>query len=393
MPIQLVNISKEEIFKRYSKSYNIYRDLYQSDITGLEIRDIPTSLAMSLRDMLHSKKELAYYTQTPKTDCSDFFTFGNFEMLSSFSTEIKSAGYEELGFKVSNVMLNYSDYDKTSFILNGKAITSKSSLVMGILNITPDSFSDGGKFNSIDSALIHVDEMVKAEVDIIDVGGESTRPGSDPVSEEEELDRVIPVIKKIKEKYPEIVISIDTTKSKVAEEAVKHGATIINDISGFTFDEKIVDVAAQYNVALVIMHIKGNPKDMQDAPYYDDVVKDVYSFLWNKTWIAKSKGVKSIIIDPGIGFGKRQKDNYEIINRLDEFKGIGYPILMGLSRKSLIGQTLQLPVDERDVPTVIAEGISIKNGAKIIRTHNVKNATYCKKMMQFINNPESLNNV
>lgn len=198
MPIQLVNISKEEIFKRYSKSYNIYRDLYQSDITGLEIRDIPTSLAMSLRDMLHSKKELAYYTQTPKTDCSDFFTFGNFEMLSSFSTEIKSAGYEELGFKVSNVMLNYSDYDKTSFILNGKAITSKSSLVMGILNITPDSFSDGGKFNSIDSALIHVDEMVKAEVDIIDVGGESTRPGSDPVSEEEELDRVIPVIKKLK---------------------------------------------------------------------------------------------------------------------------------------------------------------------------------------------------
>lgn len=189
------------------------------------------------------------------------------------------------------------------------------------------------------------------------------------------------------------MISIDTTKSKVAEEAVKHGATIINDISGFTFDEKIVDVAAQYNVALVIMHIKGNPKDMQDAPYYDDVVKDVYSFLWNKTWIAKSKGVKSIIIDPGIGFGKRQKDNYEIINRLDEFKGIGYPILMGLSRKSLIGQTLQLPVDERDVPTVIAEGISIKNGAKIIRTHNVKNATYCKKMMQFINNPESLNNV
>lgn len=269
-----------------------------------------------------------------------------------------------------------------TYTLNKAEINFDKPRIMGILNATPDSFSDGGKYLSLDSAVDHALEMINDGADIIDVGGESTRPGSDQVTIEEELNRTIPLIKKIKSLRKDILISIDTTKSEVAEQALDNGATIINDISGLTFDERMINVAKRYNSAVVIMHIKGNPKTMQQNPFYDDVVKEVYDYLEFQCNKAINNGVNKIIIDPGIGFGKRIDDNFKLISELDKFKSIGYPIMMGLSRKSFIGKTLNLDTDERDVATVILEAISVLKSAKIIRTHNVK---YCNQMVKLVN--------
>ncbi len=245
--------------------------------------------------------------------------------------------------------------------------------VMGILNVTPDSFSDGGLYLKLDDAVSHALKMIDEGADIIDIGGESTRPGSDFVSEDEEINRIIPVLKKILDKKNDAIISIDTTKSKVAEESLKNGAQIINDISGLKFDENMVNVIKKYDASIIIMHIKGTPKNMQQNPHYNDVVKEVFEFLKDQSKRAKEAGVSKVIIDPGIGFGKRIQDNFELIKNLSEFKELNYPILIGLSRKSFLGKTLNLDINERDTSSAILEGIAIKNGARLIRTHNVKN--------------------
>lgn len=269
-----------------------------------------------------------------------------------------------------------------SYFLNGIEFKLDKPRIMGILNVTPNSFSDGGKYFDLDLAVEHALKMIKDGADIIDIGGESTRPGSEPVSVEEEIERTIPVIKKIKSIKQDILISIDTTKSKVAEEALLNGASLINDISGLTNDSGMFDVAVKYDCAVIIMHIKGTPKTMQQNPFYKNVIKEVYQFLSDQSKKAFEYGIKKIIIDPGIGFGKRIDDNFELIKRLNEFQSIGYPIMIGLSRKSFIGTTLELEVDQRDIPTVILEAIAVFNSARIIRTHNVK---YCSQMIKLVN--------
>jgi dihydropteroate synthase len=253
--------------------------------------------------------------------------------------------------------------------------------VMGILNVTPDSFSDGGKYYSEKSAIDYALNMIDDGADIIDVGGESTRPGSDTVSLDDELQRTIPVIKKLVELRNDLTISIDTTKCEVAHQALDSGASIVNDISGLTSDEKMIDVVKSYNAGIVIMHIKGNPKTMQENPHYLDVVKEVKDFLSQQSNKAKQEGIDKIIVDPGIGFGKRVEDNFKLIKRLDEFQSIGFPVMIGLSRKSFLGKTLNLNVNERDVATVIMETTSVLKSARIIRTHNVK---YCTQMVKLV---------
>ncbi|HMN47738.1 MAG TPA: dihydropteroate synthase [Ignavibacteriaceae bacterium] len=270
----------------------------------------------------------------------------------------------------------------SSYKFNNIELNFDKPLIMGILNVTPDSFSDGGKYFSKDLAVDHALKMIDEGADIIDIGGESTRPGSDPVSLDEELERTIPVIKKLKSLRNDIVISIDTTKSKVAEQALNNGASIINDISGLTFDDKMIIVAKQFNAGVIIMHIKGNPKTMQQNPYYENVVKEVYDFLDSQSKKVFQNGVEKIIIDPGIGFGKRVEDNFTLIKNLETFQSIGYPIMIGLSRKSFIGQTLELEINDRDIATVILEAISVIKSARIIRTHNVK---YCHQMVKLVN--------
>ncbi|MBL1211929.1 MAG: dihydropteroate synthase [Ignavibacteriae bacterium] len=280
---------------------------------------------------------------------------------------------------------NYLNYDKRKIELRGKEFSLDRAYVMGILNITPDSFSDGGKYFNRESAISYAETMIEDGADIIDIGGESTRPGAESISVDEELNRVIPVIEKIRNEYPGIIISVDTTKSKVADDALSIGADIINDISGLTFDPNIAEVARRHNASLILMHIKGNPQTMQQNPYYEDVVCEVYDFLAAQIKNLQSNGLSKIIVDTGIGFGKRVEDNFELINRLEEFKSLGYPIMIGVSNKSFLGKSLNLDINNRENATVCAESISMNNGARIIRTHNVKKAVEAVNIFNLTN--------
>jgi dihydropteroate synthase len=247
----------------------------------------------------------------------------------------------------------------------------KRTYLMGILNVTPDSFSDGGRYFDQTDAVLHAFQMTKDGADIIDIGGESTRPGAEAISLEEELRRVIPVILKICQKS-HVPLSVDTYKSRVAKEALKAGADIVNDISGLRFDPKMGDVIAEAGASIIIMHIKGTPKDMQVNPHYSDVVKEVHDFLADAVESARKKGIKQIMIDPGIGFGKTVEHNLELIGRLDEFHNIGVPVLIGVSRKSFIGKILETAVEARLEGTAAAVAASIIHGADIVRVHDVR---------------------
>ncbi len=243
--------------------------------------------------------------------------------------------------------------------------------IMGILNVTPDSFSNGGKFQNVDQAVSYAMKMVEDGSDFIDVGGESTRPGSDPVPLDEELRRVIPVIERLS-KLTNIPISIDTYKSAVAERSLNSGAVIVNDISGLHFDKNMTKVVAQLQASIILMHIKGTPRTMQINPEYENLIDDICSYLADSIQLAKENNIKQIIVDPGIGFGKTLRHNLEILRRLNELKRFGLPILIGPSRKSFIGKILDVPVDQRLEGTIAAVVSGIMNGANIVRVHDVK---------------------
>ena len=246
-------------------------------------------------------------------------------------------------------------------------------LIMGILNMTPDSFSDGGQFKSHDKAIDHALKMVEEGANIIDIGGESTRPGAEAVQLEKELSRTVPIIEAIRLKS-DCLISIDTYKSKVAKAALVSGADMVNDISGLTFDHNMASLVAERNVPVIIMHIKGKPGDMQKNPNYDNLIKEVKAFFEVQIAIAKRAGIDSgnIILDPGIGFGKRLEDNFEIIRELGQISTMGYPVLLGPSRKSFIGFTLDLPIEERIEGTLASITAGVINGARIVRVHDIR---------------------
>ena len=262
----------------------------------------------------------------------------------------------------------------------------KEKYVMGILNVTPDSFSDGGMFNNVEKALKHTEEMIEQGADFIDIGGESTRPGAEKVSEEEEKRRVIPVIKEIRNNFPNIPISIDTYKANVAKEAIKSGADIINDISGLQFDKQMKDVAKAFDVPVIVTHIKGTPKDMQKNPYYADVMKELLEYFEERINLLTDFGIEKIIIDPGIGFGKRVEDNLKIIRNISEFTIFHLPLLLGASRKSFIGNILNETVEKRLSGTMAVDAYALMNGVNIIRVHDVKPHKDLIKMLQAIKN-------
>jgi dihydropteroate synthase len=262
----------------------------------------------------------------------------------------------------------------------------KQSLLMGILNVTPDSFSDGGHYFKKNSAVKHALKMVDEGADIIDIGGESTKPFSDPVSLDEELSRVLPVIEALR-KETDVCISIDTTKSEVANQALKVGASIINDVSAMEFDKDMIDIALKFDCPIVLMHMKGVPKNMQENPQYSSLISDIISYLNTRIDFVISKGVdrKKIIIDPGIGFGKSVENNFEIINNLNQFTKLGYPVLLGASRKSFIGITLDVPEDDRIEGSLAANVIGLQKGVSVFRVHDVdqtkKALTIAKKIL------------
>ncbi len=250
----------------------------------------------------------------------------------------------------------------------------RETLVMGIVNVTPDSFSDGGKFYEPKKALEYATVLIDDGADIIDIGGESTRPDAEKVSVSEELKRVIPVIDSIRSKHSDILISIDTTKSIVAQNAIEAGADIINDVSGLSFDIDMPRIIAKLKVPVIIMHMKGNPKNMQVSPEYKDLINDILIFFVEKIKMAINAGIDQnmIILDPGIGFGKTVQHNFQLLSKLNDFTELGLPIMIGPSRKSFIGVTLDLPVKDRIDGTSATVSAGIMNGARIVRVHDVK---------------------
>ena len=258
-------------------------------------------------------------------------------------------------------------------------------LVMGVLNVTPDSFSDGGNYFDPRAAVGHARTMVAEGADIIDVGGESTRPGAVPITLTEEMQRVLPVVEVLTASL-DVPVSIDTYKSKVARATLEMGAQMINDISGLRFDTEMAGVVSHYGASVIIMHMKGTPRDMQIDPHYDDLMGDLERYFLVQIDIAREAGIPDhqIVIDPGMGFGKTVSDNFMILNSLQRLVQLGFPVLVGPSRKSFIGSTLDLPVDDRLEGTASAVTAAILNGARMVRVHDVKEMKRVAKMTDAI---------
>jgi dihydropteroate synthase len=322
-----------------------------------------------------------------KVKFSDCLLFGN---ISQYDKLCLKLARQPLGLKeiARQIKISIACYQKSDYIFrcgSRKLYPGKKIYLMGILNVTPDSFSDGNLFYDEETAIKHGISLVKNGADIIDVGGESTRPGAKTVSAKEQIKRVIPVIKGLKKKIKE-PISIDTRNSKVAEAAVKAGASIINDVSGLRYDEKIARVAAKYKAGLILMHSKQNPKTMQKNPRYNSLMSEIIESLELSVNKALSNNVKpeQIVIDPGIGFSKTTEHNLEALNKLAELRVLGYPILVGTSRKSVIGNVLDLPIEKRLAGTIATVVYSIMEGAALIRAHDVNEVARAIKMTQAI---------
>ncbi|HEY4662750.1 MAG TPA: dihydropteroate synthase [Candidatus Humimicrobiaceae bacterium] len=322
---------------------------------------------------------------------SDVIVQGTIKTIESLIDKIKEQpfGLKELSGELKEYLdrLDKIGKRKELVIDKKKFNLDEDILIMGILNITPDSFYDGGFYFEKDKALRRIEVMVKEGADIIDVGGMSTRPGSIPVNPDEETKRIIPAIEYIKKNY-DILISADTYRSEVARKAIDAGAHIINDISGLSMDPQMVKVIPERDVSVVIMHIKGTPENMQKNPEYENVMDEIYDYLEEKTDMATGSGIKpeKIIIDPGIGFGKTLEHNLEILNKVKELTVLGFPVLIGASRKSFVGGILDLPVEERLEGSIAAAVYSVVNGVNILRVHDVKETIRAVKVAKCIIN-------
>jgi len=244
--------------------------------------------------------------------------------------------------------------------------------VMGVLNITPDSFYDGGKFIEIEKVLTQTKCMLDEGATFIDIGGASSRPGSDPVSPKEEIERVIPAILAILKNFPKAVISIDTTSSVVAEKAIESGAAVVNDISAGTIDKQMLETVASLGVPYIAMHMQGTPKTMQNNPTYQNVVSDVFIALERFSNRATQLGIEQLILDPGFGFGKSLSHNYQLLNQFEKFQSLGCPLLVGVSRKSMIQKIVDLDAEKALNGTTVIHTIAVQKGASILRVHDVR---------------------
>lgn len=264
----------------------------------------------------------------------------------------------------------------------GQIIDLSTPKIMGILNITPNSFYDGGKYSLENNAISHVEKMLKEGATFIDIGAYSSKPNAEFVSQEEELIRIIPVVKTILKEFPEALLSIDTFRSSVAQECLNNGAALINDISAGNLDEKMMEVIAINNVPYIMMHLRGTPQTMQSHTNYEHLINEMITYFSDKVNKARSLGINDLIIDPGFGFAKTTDQNYEILSNLELFKILELPILAGVSRKSMIYKTLDSNPDEALNGTSVLNTIAISKGATIIRVHDVKEALECVKLCE-----------
>ncbi len=269
--------------------------------------------------------------------------------------------------------------------IKGELINFSVPKIMGILNVTPDSFYDGGKYNSEKKILNQVEKMISSGADIIDVGGYSSRPGAKEVSTENELSRVIPIIQLISKGFPNIIISVDTFRSTVADQAVNSGAHMINDISGGNLDSNMFKTVSKLDVPYILMHMRGSPKNMMNNTNYDDILKEIKNYFSERISKARLEGVNDIIIDPGFGFSKTKEQNYKLMNRLEFLKEFKTPIIVGISRKSMIYKTLDTTPDKALNGSTILHTISLLKGANILRTHDVLEAVECVKIIRQLN--------
>ena len=299
-------------------------------------------------------------TITGKIENADCILGGSISQLQKISSKLKMQPFalKQLGFEIEQLAF----YKKQN--------TTK---IMGVLNITPDSFSDGGNYLMFDDSVKQLNTMIEEGADIIDIGAESTKPYSNPVPEDVQLERLIPILEYINMNNIQVPISIDTRSAKVAQKCLEAGAKIINDVSGLAYDENMVNVIAKSNCTVVIQHSKGTPDIMQDNPIYDNLMDEIFVDLKKKADFAISNGINptNIIIDPGIGFGKTREDNFEILRRFSELKPLGYPILLGLSRKSMLNLKDEDNLT-KDIYTLALNTLAIENNIDIIRVHNVK---------------------
>lgn len=271
-------------------------------------------------------------------------------------------------------------YEKVEQIFNHNSPP----LIMGILNITPDSFFDGGKFTSEIQWLEHTQQMIDEGADIIDIGAYSTRPGATNVSEQDEMERLVNVIKSVRKQFPELLISADTFRASIASKAIDAGANIINDISGGTMDDMMFSTIAKLNVPYILMHIQGTPQTMQQNPHYENVTEDVFAFFTSKLKELKELGVSKVILDPGFGFGKTLQHNYQLLENLEKFNSIGLPVLVGFSRKSMICKLLKIKPEEALNGTSVLNTIALEKGAKILRVHDVKEARETIRIVEYM---------
>ena len=264
----------------------------------------------------------------------------------------------------------------------GKLLDFSQPLVMGILNITPNSFFDGGQHNSMQNAVTQTKKMLDDGADIIDIGGYSSQRNADFVTEEMEIDRLIPVIEVMVKTFPDIIISVDTFRAAVAEKAIEHGAAIINDISGGTLDENMFDVVGKHQVPYILMHMRGTPQNMQQFVDYDDLVSDIIYYFSERLEKAYQAGIKDVIIDPGFGFSKTLAQNYELLSKLNMFQHLDVPILAGVSRKTMIYNLLSISPKEALNGTTVLNTLALTKGADILRVHDVKEAVECVKIVK-----------
>lgn len=354
---ELLNIGFDKGYSRFATSKYNYVNLKIFDLSVPQANILKQS-ALSVgadcathRDVITGKAEL--------TAC---ILGGSLSQIDKIAKKIKG---QPFGLRdLSEQLLSF---------ISKKEKPSKTKL-MGVLNLTENSFSDGGLYYEYDDAIKHLKKLIKDGADIIDIGAESTKPYSEPVEVEEQLDKLLPILKYVEEKKIETPISIDTRSSKVARICIQYGAKIINDVSGFDYDEQMIDVIAQNShVKIIIQHSLGTPENMQENPTYSNLMDEIYCSLHNKVQLALSRGIKkeNIIIDPGIGFGKTRKDNFEILKRWQELKGIGCPVLIGVSRKSLLNMPKSTN-EEKDIYTLALDSILISQKVDYLRVHNVK---------------------
>ena len=373
---QVINFSTQEIFNKFERKYSINSIDYYPGLVGIELRNLLDELSAK-----HFKKDTPVFFKNKDVL---IFSFADLSSLFEIAADKEMIDISEYA---SNAINNFIKYNTTAYKIGNKQFSFDFSYTLGIINVTPDSFSDGGINFDPKAALNSALNMIDSGTDIIDIGGESSRPGSSPVSTGDEIARVAPVVREIKKNRPGAVISVDTTKSEVAEKVLKLGADIINDISGLTFDKKIVEAVKKFDAGIIIMHMKGTPKDMQVKPEYNDVVTEVYDFLFRQVKFAKESGISKIFIDPGIGFGKTLDHNLELLNQLDNFKSIGCPIVVGVSRKSIFKKLLGLETGERENATSVYNAAAIQKGARIIRTHNIEFGLQTCKLLNSLNKP------